>query len=864
MQLRKMYALFSMMMFYFLLGWSATLYAASSPLTKHDTTSGVGFFDLTVTLDWTPDQADKDGRLKTAFEQFAKDTFMMTEGKQKIRKLFVFVDSAQMNSSDIRMLDSGGRSNANPAGLFKNGARILTYTSFSSGTVRSNTYIGHTIAHEFAHYAHALYDEYSGGRSSSSWPTTPLSGDNARPTIMNSQGTYQVFSTITDYDTAPEQKTAQWRYYGSSAWETLVRNPTNDTRPSAYRTSNGRVRYAEFSGVTAPAATALTAPTTGWDSDFEIIYMEGGSIAVLVIDDSGSMGGSRMTAAIGAAKQFIDLMSLGEKVAVVGFDSSARVDFALTELVDESNRTAAKAAIDGLSAGGGTDFTSALATAQTVLAATTSSDNRYLVMMSDGEADAPDTSWYQTNSVPIYTIALGDGADATVLQSMANATNGLYVNSPTNEELANVYAEVRRATGAGSNETLAASSEADLLTGNSNTWVTNIGSSDGSTLFRVAWVAGTVAFQLTDPNGVIITPSNLPDGVTYSNDSNYAIYTIDAPANGDWTAQVTADADGNVTYEVTTQSLLNVALLLTGGNFPEPIGIMATVTGPEAVIGATVIASIEVPVGADAVADMALRDDGVAPDQLADDGVYSGVFAGYSVNGEYMFNVIASNPDGVATFDSAGTLEAGDDAAAVALTSFSRAAVDDLTVADVVEQPTNSANATLLSVDNTTMWGAITVDEGVVWYKFNATQGATYYIQTSGLLTWDLNDMATLLTLYDTDATTELASSSHYDGGDVSYVEWTAPATDTYYVKVAHASPGTGSYGLTVGGSSVYSNSFGVSSNAVGSSGGGGFGIFGCSVSTNADGSVDPTLLLLILVAAFGFMLRRRSNSTDA
>lgn len=75
-------------------------FAGSNPLTKyeHDATKGVGFFDLVVSLDWEPTADEKSGKLKTAFEQFAKDTFMMTEGKNKIRKLYVYTDGKQMNT----------------------------------------------------------------------------------------------------------------------------------------------------------------------------------------------------------------------------------------------------------------------------------------------------------------------------------------------------------------------------------------------------------------------------------------------------------------------------------------------------------------------------------------------------------------------------------------------------------------------------------------------------------------------------------------------------------------------------------------------------------------------------------------------
>lgn len=843
-----------------LLVWSVAVQAGSHPLTKHETTGGVGFFDLVVSLNWEPDQADKDGRLKNAFEQFAKDVYMMSEGKQKVRKLYVFTDSEQMNSADVRMLDVGGRSNANAGGIFHSAGRILTYTKFSNGTARSDSYIGHTIAHEFGHYAYALFDEYQGSVSWSLWPSKPRSGDNPRPTIMNYQGDYQWFSIAADYDQAEEQKTAQWRYYGSSAWDTLVRATADDNRPWFFRSGYDRVRWSEFDGVTAP--TALTKPSAGWDSDFEIIYMEKGGVAVLVIDDSGSMSGAPMASAKDAAKQFVDLMNVGEKVAVVGFDSIGRVDFALTEITGEADKTAAKSAIDGLVAGGGTNFTSALATAQTVFGATTVADNRYVIMMTDGQASQPSTTYYQNEGIPIYTIGLGSNISSGVLQQIAAETGGTYTASPSNEQLANIYAEVRRATAGGASEALAGQNEAEVSAGASVSWITALGPQDGTTRFRATWTSGTVAFQLTNPSGVVITPDNLPAGVAYSSGSTYAIYTVDAPAAGDWTAQVTSEnsAATNVTYEVTTQSTLSVAVSFTGGAYPEPIGMTALVAAPEPVVGATVVAKVSVPDGADPVADIALLDDGVAPDREADDGVYSGVLAVYAADGDYGIKVVVSNPNGVAALDTSGALESGDDAAVEALSVFERASLNTVEVSDVRELPSAPADAQLVPTDNTDTWGAIAQDEAEVWYKFDAIQDTTYYIQTNSLISWDATEMATAVTLYDTDTVTELDSSAHYGGSSISYIVWAAPAEGTYYLKVAHASPGTGAYALTVGETSVYTDSFDAGAPIDTSDSDHGYGS-GCSLNGGSGGNkVDPTLPLLFLFSMIYLALGRRGR----
>ena len=77
------------------------------------------------------------------------------------------------------------------------------------------------------------------------------------------------------------------------------------------------------------------------------------------------------------------------------------------------------------------------------------------------------------------------------------------------------------------------------------------------------------------------------------------------------------------------------------------------------------------------------------------------------------------------------------------------------------------------------------------WVRFNAETGRTYRLQTSNLgLSAD-----TYLYLYDTDRTTLLASNDDYGGNLASQIDWTAPATGTYYVLVQHWNPNAGGCG---------------------------------------------------------------------
>lgn len=85
------------------------------------------------------------------------------------------------------------------------------------------------------------------------------------------------------------------------------------------------------------------------------------------------------------------------------------------------------------------------------------------------------------------------------------------------------------------------------------------------------------------------------------------------------------------------------------------------------------------------------------------------------------------------------------------------------------------------------------------WVKFAAQAGSAYVIRTANLGP----DADTYLYLYDTDGATLLASNDDYNGTLASQIEWTAPATGTYYVLVRHWNPNAGgcgtSYDLSLG-----------------------------------------------------------------
>jgi subtilisin family serine protease len=80
------------------------------------------------------------------------------------------------------------------------------------------------------------------------------------------------------------------------------------------------------------------------------------------------------------------------------------------------------------------------------------------------------------------------------------------------------------------------------------------------------------------------------------------------------------------------------------------------------------------------------------------------------------------------------------------------------------------------------------------WFKFQAQAGRRYAIATSltGLVD-------SVLTLYDPNGVTQLALNDNYGSSRASYIDWTAPASGTYFIKATASNQSqTGAYQLSL------------------------------------------------------------------
>jgi VWFA-related protein len=174
---------------------------------------------------------------------------------------------------------------------------------------------------------------------------------------------------------------------------------------------------------------------------------------VLVIDTSSSMSGSPIARARQAAIQFVDQLGEQDSVAIITFDSEINTVQDFT-----SNKTLLRQAIETFPIGGQTALYDGTAVGL-VYALTAPHERRTVILLSDGaeyggtSADgviqpASDVSRAEVlrttaiSGAPIYTIGLGFGVDRSYLQEVATSTNAQFYESPSPDNLTDIYSQI--------------------------------------------------------------------------------------------------------------------------------------------------------------------------------------------------------------------------------------------------------------------------------------------------------------------------------------------------------------------------------------------------------------------------------------
>jgi len=632
-------------------------------------------------------------------QRFADAVFEASEGENKIGKVTIYQNGQCANKADIVWVQ-----NCHPSGAVSGRAVNGQNINFCDIFTGSMNYItdpvgdqggGYTLGHEWGHYYYSMYDEYVGIPSYDIIFYFPHSTDDAIPdALMNDQwdaigGHYEWinFSTANSYQ--PSDETAQKRAYGASCWETLARAVSADPRVGQQATLPVRIHHPELAAV-APAAgndPAIDLPDTAARSDLDIVWGSCEIAYQLVIDKSGSMDHpSKLPNVKTAAKMLVDLAPVGySTIGVIAYNETVTVVQPLTAITSAAVKTTIKSQIDAITPGGYTAIGDAAKKGLDDLLATVSSDkNRVVYLLSDGRSNRGINPLsvipnYQAANIPMYTFAYGADADVTLMQSLATGTGGNYYFSPTNlVDITNAFQDANLQSSptvgisSGVVETVnilsPTAADYDYV---SFTVDSTLSHFDIVTVFTGA--ADDMEFRVENPSGyetypLVCSEGEKPPeteevkerlcykGIDISGDYGLwkLIYFNNTEGETKFSFHVTGYPDPNepdpakrFTYTASVTAFPFSAPSVTAFpddfiKLPQPVKVLAVLAKEIPIMGATAIATILYPDGS--MEPLELRDNGEPPDDVQDDGQYTGVFypeeiGAYSISVEFSASV---------------------------------------------------------------------------------------------------------------------------------------------------------------------------------------------------------------------------------
>ncbi len=549
--------------------------------------------DLTLTLYLPYDETNT--HLTTTWETFINDNaelwYDSLEGQSRIKKVTIYNNQPEgLNKADIKILDDSAGDNTfdNWSG-WSDGTTVTLSKWYRNNPTRN----GAILAHEFGHLIFDLGDEYVGeidnaplitlnatqlndfsNYRSYGWsehflmdpdPNHPAINaidpmitdimfcvdDHGDTTVMDGNG-----SEHCTPDSHLGERTVKIKFeeydYTTLGFIPRTRAADSALTEYTYRTiQEEKHGESAWSTIEDHSSTNFTAPQTVSPNALpsnllpEIVVIDGFGYAVC-LDRSGSMSGTRMDMAKSAAKILINLArgatssKRGSNLSVTSFSSSARIDAAVREIVDNATRTELKNAVDNLSATGSTAIGEGLRTSYDSLKQMTSEQfkGKAIVLLSDGAQNSginplsvlPDLI---TNDVTVYTIALGTGADKALMEQIARETGGLSFYLPDANNLSLYFLTLfEHVSGLGKIfEKTGIINEGEEMV---EELIVNQGSQ--SVKFSMISDNATTELRLRKPDGTLIhSGSNLPN-VAFRSEAGFNMYEVATPLAGTWKA----------------------------------------------------------------------------------------------------------------------------------------------------------------------------------------------------------------------------------------------------------------------------------------------------------------------------------------
>jgi hypothetical protein len=650
--------------------------------------TGAKTIDLSVFISYNEtddnlDSATVNPDWREVFNDASARLWQATNGQLKIGKVTVYIRALnKKEDADVWILDGSAGAYAHVNKLGQKGYHMTIFQNRHRST--SAAYQGgFSIVHEMGHYVFGLYDQYQGASvplaKKDTWTAADLSAISKSVNTNSVSATDLVASIMdggggvnnvrTEFDTAANINKGvavgarwwmneHWIRHKESCWETMAKFKWNGVNV--------------FPDVPA-GASPTDVPAGSTAVEWEVVPTL--SRLVLCIDRSGSMTtDSRMELAILGASMLTNLTEEqhqvvdngvtytvpGDRLAVVDFDDLVTTTFSMTE-VDAAGtvRGQARAAIQGLTARGLTAIGSGT---QRSLDIITAQGDRVtqeaIILLSDGfnnSGISPATAAANVaaRKAKIFSIALGSGADAGTLSSMATTTGGKFYQANNGLGLLDIYTRIYgELRGGGLIESLASLASENTTTQH----LITVDELTEEAVFSVASPDTGFNLEIISPKGKKYTGSVPAESIVYVNNGNQVHFRVPNPLPGVWKLNVISpDTDVGATYQynvLTNSANAKVSISAAPDQasyvYPAPVRITCQVTAGDPVTGASVTVDVTGPNGV--LGKMILHDDGSAinGDDQPKDGTYSGFYNAFPFSGTYNFEVSVVNTVGTA------------------------------------------------------------------------------------------------------------------------------------------------------------------------------------------------------------------------
>ena len=547
----------------------------------HDTAAGTFDFCVSVRFDANAAQL---ATIRDRFEAASQILADATDGQHRFGEITIVNGSGASQTAEFWIHEDAGRARATFGQYGVRGQHVSMFfpSDFSAVGAAGMAFEAFTVAHEFAHHAYGVADEYAKfvpGIVPGTFDEVPA--ECAAPgeegpllsyclmdnyfsrgggAVLGGLPTLNEFCVAGNHD--PDGDTMQECLAGTSCWEQMA--------------AGTRFPLAAPAGL--PVGAAPAAQAVGFADGAD------GLRIVLVIDRSGSMNlGGKLPFAKEGAGEFVDVLEVGDGLGVVSFNDVAAVDYALATIAGGADEAAALAAIDALVAFGSTNVTDGL---QQALAEITAQPlrtcNEVIVLLSDGDHNvgpAPGPALLDTlgaEGVTVFTVGVGTAltlAGEALLQDLADATGGRYYRVADAAGLMDVM--LRVAEEASGNGLLAAAPQQVLSASTSSTPV----------LIEPGVSRASFTLVLAEASDGLALPIVSPEGKTISGPQSFSPHSrrieVDDPVPGTWTVEVTAGQVQVGTFTVLVAAehdgvQVNVGAAGGGLSAPEPFAIRAT------------------------------------------------------------------------------------------------------------------------------------------------------------------------------------------------------------------------------------------------------------------------------------------------